>query len=158
MVSYKRDKLLRRMCILTVITLITSIVSIIVGIIQISESGGKFPYSAGGAIIGGVMVCTIHVRQSSDRSFKLFLELMDMHHKILWTSEQMSRCYNQNTCSVIWAISSENLFMLYANNKGADKPAHLHNLISAFVVHIIPLVSISEISSLELASVAGQVG
>lgn len=54
-VSYKRDKLLRRMCILTVITLITSIVSIIVGIIQISESGGKFPYSAGGAIIGGVM-------------------------------------------------------------------------------------------------------
>ena len=89
-VSYKRDKLLRRMCILTVITLITSIVSIIVGIIQISESGGKFPYSAGGAIIGGVMVCTIHGRQSSDRRFKLFLELI-----------QMSRCYNQNTRSVI---------------------------------------------------------
>ena len=50
--------------------------------------------------------------------------------------------------------------MLYANNKGADQPAHPCSLISAFVVHcldsIIPLVSISEISSLYLASVAAQ--
>ena len=49
-----------------------------------------------------------------------------------------------------------------ANNKGADQPAHLRSLISAFVVHcldsIIPLVSISEISSLYLASVAAQAG
>ena len=40
----------------------------------------------------------------------------------------------------------------YANNKGADQPAHRRSLISTFVVHyldsIIPLVSISEISSL----------
>ena len=47
--------------------------------------------------------------------------------------------------------------MPYVNNKGADQPA-----ISAFVVHcldsIIPLVSISKISSLYLASVAAQVG
>ena len=52
--------------------------------------------------------------------------------------------------------------MLYANNKGADQPAHPHSLISAFVVcclgSIIPLVSISDISSLYLASVAAQVG
>ena len=52
--------------------------------------------------------------------------------------------------------------MPYANNKGADQPAHLHCLISAFVVHclddIIPLVSKSEISSLCLASVAVQAG
>ena len=44
-----------------------------------------------------------------------------------------------------------------ANNKGSDQP-----LISAFVVRcldsIIPLVSISEISSLYLASVAAQAG
>ena len=50
----------------------------------------------------------------------------------------------------------------YANNKGADQPAHLRSLISAFVVHclnsIIPLVSISKISSLCLASVATQAG
>ena len=49
--------------------------------------------------------------------------------------------------------------MPYANNKGADQPAHPRSLISAFVVvrcldSIIPLVSISKISSLYLASVA----
>ena len=57
----------------------------------------------------------------------------------------------------IRAMSCENLFMLYANNKGADQPEHPHSLISASVVRcldsIIPLVSISEISSLYLASV-----
>ena len=44
----------------------------------------------------------------------------------------------------------------------ADQSAHSHNLISTFIVHcldsIIPLVSISEISSLYLASVAAQAG
>ena len=48
--------------------------------------------------------------------------------------------------------------MPYANNKGADQPAHSRSLISTFVVccldSIISLVSISEISSLYLASVA----
>ena len=38
-------------------------------------------------------------------------------------------------------------FMPYANNKGADQPAHPRSLISAFVVRcldsVIPLVSIS---------------
>ena len=52
--------------------------------------------------------------------------------------------------------------MSYVNNKGADQPAHPHSLISAFVVHcldsIISRVSISEISSLYLASVAAQSG
>ena len=57
----------------------------------------------------------------------------------------------------------ENLFMPYANNKGADQPAHPRSLISTFVVRcldsIISLVSISEISSLLLlASVAVQAG
>ena len=56
--------------------------------------------------------------------------------------------------------------MLYANNKGADQPAHPRNLISAFVFlrslisafvvrcldSNIPLVYISEISSFCLAS------
>ena len=54
------------------------------------------------------------------------------------------------------------LFMLNANNKGTDQPAHPHSLISAFVGHcldsIIPLVSISQISNLYLASVAAQTG
>ena len=50
----------------------------------------------------------------------------------------------------------------YVNNKGADQPAHPRSLISAFFVRclisIIPLVSISEISSLYIASVAPQAG
>ena len=42
--------------------------------------------------------------------------------------------------------------MTYANNKGADQPAHPCSLITAFVVHcldsIIPVLAITEISSL----------
>ena len=55
-----------------------------------------------------------------------------------------------------------NPVMPYANNKGADQPAHPRSLISAFVVRcldgILPLVSISKISSICLASVATQAG
>ena len=54
--------------------------------------------------------------------------------------------------TVVSATSWENLFMTYANNKGADQPANLHSLISTIVVHcldsIIPLLSTSEISNL----------
>ena len=50
--------------------------------------------------------------------------------------------------------------MSYANNKGADQPAHLRSLISAFVVRcldsLMSLVSVTKISSLMLASVAEQ--
>ena len=52
--------------------------------------------------------------------------------------------------------------MPYMNNKAADQPAHPSSLISAFVVHcldsIILVVSISESSSLYLASEAEQAG
>ena len=45
----------------------------------------------------------------------------------------------------------------YANNKGADQPAHLCSLISAFVVHYLgKIASLSEISNLYLAAVAAQ--
>ena len=61
-----------------------------------------------------------------------------------------------------WVSSWENLLMPYGISKGADQPAHLRSLISPFVVHcldnIISLVSISETSSLYLASVAAQDG
>ena len=50
------------------------------------------------------------------------------------------------------AISLENLFMPYANNKDTDQPAHPRSLISVFVIRcldcIMPLVSISKCSSL----------
>ena len=52
--------------------------------------------------------------------------------------------------------------MPYANDTGADETAHPRSLISAFVVccldSIIPLVSISKISSIYLVSVAEQAG
>ena len=65
------------------------------------------------------------------------------------------------TCSfTIWATSWENLFMPYANNIGADQPAHSRNLISPFVVccldSIIPILAKSKISRLWLVSVAEQ--
>ena len=67
------------------------------------------------------------------------------------------------TCTgIISATSWENLFTPYENNKGADQPAHLRSLINAFVIccldGIVPLVSISEVSSLYLASLAAEAG
>ena len=63
---------------------------------------------------------------------------------------------------IIRATSWENLLLPYANNKGTDQSAHPRSLINTFVVHcldsIMPLVSISEISSLYLASLAAQAG
>ena len=50
-----------------------------------------------------------------------------------------------------WASSWENLFLPYANNKGADQPVHPRSLISAFVVccldSITPILVKSRISS-----------
>ena len=50
--------------------------------------------------------------------------------------------------------------MSYANNKGADQPAHPRSLISAVVVRcldsVMSLVSVTKISSLMLASIAEQ--
>ena len=50
--------------------------------------------------------------------------------------------------------------MSYANNKGADQPAHPRSLISVFVVPcldiIMSLVSVTKMSSLMLAFVAAQ--
>ena len=50
--------------------------------------------------------------------------------------------------------------MSYANNKGADQPAHPRSLISAFIVRcldsVMSLVSVTKISNLMLASVAEQ--
>ena len=52
--------------------------------------------------------------------------------------------------------------MSYANNKGADHPAHPRSLVNTNVVRclesIIPLVSMSEISGLLLVSAAEQAG
>ena len=50
----------------------------------------------------------------------------------------------------------------YANNKGTDQPAHPRSMISTFVVRsldsIIPVLAISGIARLQLASVCEQAG
>ena len=67
-----------------------------------------------------------------------------------------------NFIANIWAMSWENLLMPYANNKGADQPAHSRSLNSTFIVHcldfITSLVYIPKISSFCLASVDVQAG
>ena len=59
-----------------------------------------------------------------------------------------------------WAGRVKTCFMSYSNNKDADQPAHPRSLISAFVIpyldSVMSLVSVTEISSLMLASVAEQ--
>ena len=60
--------------------------------------------------------------------------------------------FEQGGFSLYEPRHEKNLFLPYANNKGADQPAHPRSLISTFVVRcldsIISLVSISEIWSL----------
>ena len=46
-------------------------------------------------------------------------------------------------CPNIWSSSWENLFLPYANNKGAHQPVHPHSLISAFVVRCLDSVYLS---------------
>ena len=49
--------------------------------------------------------------------------------------------------------------MLYENNTDADQPAHLHSLISVFVVRCLDsIIPMSRISRLQLATEAEQVG
>ena len=69
---------------------------------------------------------------------KIFI-IKDQASKIFWTS--------QNTDHMIHVMRKP--VLLHANTKGADQPAHLRSLISAFA-------AISKISSLYLASVAAQ--
>ena len=64
-------------------------------------------------------------------------------------------------CIIVYEPGHEKMcLMSYANNKGADQPAHPRSLISAFVVRcldsIMSLVSVTKMSSLILASVAAQ--
>ena len=69
----------------------------------------------------------------------------------------------QLLCHIVYSQMSHVMrkpVLPYVNNKSVGQPAHPRSLISTFVVHcldsIIPLVSISKISSLQLISVAEQ--
>ena len=37
----------------------------------------------------------------------------------------------------MWALTRENMSLGFANNKGADQPAHPRILISTFVIHFL---------------------
>ena len=78
----------------------------------------------------------------------------------IWTPKKLLKLsYNLNNVDLIWATSWETLLMPYANKKVQISLCIL-SLISVLVVRcldrIIPLVSISEMSRLYLASVAAQ--
>ena len=51
----------------------------------------------------------------------------------------MSTLQDQGVKDFIWATSWENLFMSYANNKGADQPAHPRSLVSTFIGNFMTL-------------------
>ena len=57
-----------------------------------------------------------------------------------------------------WASAQENLSSGFVNNKGADQPAHLLSLISAFVIHYLKSIVVKlasrKISTFYLGSVA----
>ena len=84
---------------------------------------------------------------------------IDLPKRMFISQRDYDRYVTHIPAIIIWAPSWENLFLPYANNKGADQPALPRSPISAFVVRclsIISLVSIFEISWLWLASVAQQ--
>ena len=58
--------------------------------------------------------------------------------------------YQFAACNLYELSYEKTCFMLYANNKNVDKPAHPHSLISVFVIpcldNIIPIFAISKIS------------
>ena len=75
----------------------------------------------------------------------LFFCLFFVFFFLLWKYTAIQNLsFVQRWNFIIWAMSWENLFKTYANNRCLDS--------------IIPLVSISELSSLLLASVAAQAG
>ena len=62
----------------------------------------------------------------------------------------------------MWAPTRENLSSGFANNKGADQPAHQPRLISALVIRVLESfickLSTGEISIFQLVSVAEETG
>ena len=75
-------------------------------------------------------------------------------------------CWSRNVSNgvgeIIWAAMLENLSWGFANNTGANQPAHSHSLISAFVFSILESIICklytSEISIFKLVSVAEEKG
>ena len=77
--------------------------------------------------------------KASNQSLHCLHEIHEFLLRIMTTRHPLNEPRHEKTC-----------FMPYANNKGADQPAHSHSLISAFVVRCldstIPLLARAEIS------------
>ena len=70
-------------------------------------------------------VISMHINISANISYYFWFALLPI-----------ARCFVSSPEPIlVWASSWENLFLPYANNKGADQHAHPCNLISAFLVH-----------------------
>ena len=106
-------------------------------------------------------IIIIHKRpllsQSKQMGLNINLSLYNIVHFYHSSFLLLPNTMLQRDCH-IWATSRENLFLQYANNKGADQSAHPWCLISLFVVHcldsLIPLLSKFKISRLYLVSEA----
>ena len=93
--------------------------------------------------------------------FFILWNLNDINIRNIFNKKSSENCLER-----LWTIKEPGhekmCLMPYANNKGADQPAHPCSLISAFIVHCldsiihVSLVSISKFPSLMLASVAEQ--
>ena len=100
------------------------------------------------------------------QKFNMFCILKDISLGLRWKNCQGENLditiHTSRYIRRVWATSWENLSMPYANNKGADQPAHPRSLISAFVIRsldsIIPLLGTADISRPYLASAAEQAG
>ena len=89
-------------------------------------------------------------------------------HRVVLTEQKRSEtliiCVHENSSLIITCEPGheKTCLMSYANNKGADQPAHTRSLISAFVVHcldsVMYLASVTKIQSLCIASLAAQAG
>ena len=93
---------------------------------------------------------TILLRNGGNQSHNL--ESYEHDEQVLLCSgpnKLTRKCYKQDPYE---SRREKTGLMSYANNKGADQPAHPRRLISAFVIRssdsIIPIVGISEISKL----------
>ena len=86
------------------------------------------------------IVLSQRMMQLSYKKLKKLFRPTDPLPKWGWNRKQdlvlsLTHCRSiTSSNNLIWATSWENLFMPYANNKGADQPAHPRSLISAFVV------------------------
>ena len=69
------------------------------------------------------------------------------------SKEAQIQCNSPFVCAAtpyIWASMRENLSSMFANNKGADQPAHPRRLINAFVIHVLECI-ISKLASSKIS-------